>query len=240
MSAFRLVGAAGPHWRLPRRALLAPLCLLLVACARTSTSAPRPTPSPTPSPTATPAPQVRFSADWSKGLSGWQATPGWTVANGALESSEANGLALTIPYQPQPGAYTVEIDLQVLNVPRNGGGYVLQVPAASPLDGYQAGVGGLLVSGPRPFGDHPEILTLINPQDDQVSRPGNYGVADFEPGDNVRSYRIEVDTSIVSIYVDGRLYTSAESVKSSPLATGPLTLQVSGVQVRITAIEVIA
>jgi hypothetical protein len=185
-------------------------------------------------------PQLRFSADWSKGLAGWQATSGWAVTNGALESSTANGLSLTIPYTPPLGNYAIELDLQVLNVPRNGGGYVVDVPAASPIDGYQAGVGGLLVSGPRPFGDHPTILTIIHPQDDQASLNNNFGVADFEPRDTVRTYRIEVDGSLVTLSVDGHTYVEAESTKDSPLASGPLTLQVNAVQLRITALRVYA
>jgi hypothetical protein len=183
---------------------------------------------------------VRFTADWSQGLSGWQATPGWTVTNGTLESSTATGLALTIPYQPPAGTYTVEIDLQVVSVPANGGYYRLEVPASPSADGYSAGVFNLRAPGPRPNGDHPTITTGIDPTGDQDSTSGDLPVADFEPGERVRTYQIEVNSSSVSLYVDGHFFVVASSTKSAPLATGPLRLAVSGAQVRITGLRVIA
>jgi hypothetical protein len=183
---------------------------------------------------------VRFTADWSQGLSGWQATPGWTVKDGAVESGTANGLSLTIPYRPPAGTYAVELDVQVLNVPHNGGGFVLDVAQAAPIDGYQAGVGGMVVPGPRPFGLHPTIFTIIHPTDDQASLNNNFGVTDFDPGDNVRTYRFLVDDSLLSLSVDGRTYVEAESTQDGPLATGPLTIQVNGVQLRISGARVIA
>ena len=213
------------------------LCSGLAACASAPTSAAHPTATAT---APIPPLQVRFVADWSQGLANWQATPGWTVTNSALESSTANGLSLTIPYTPLTSRFTIELDVQVLDVPRNGGGFILNVPAALPMDGYQVGVSHLLVPGPRPFGDHPTILALIFPQDDQAPAPAHLHEADYEPGDGVRVYRIVVDNPIVSLYVDDRFYVSAAGAGTAPLASGPLTLQVNGVHLRITGLRVMA
>jgi hypothetical protein len=180
---------------------------------------------------------LRLTADWSQGLAQWQATSGWTVVNGALESSTDNGLALTIPYQPTMGHFVIEMDVQLLDIPRNGGGFVLNVPAATPVAGYQVGVSHLLVPGPRPFGLHPTILALIVPTEDEAPAPAHLHEADYEPGDGVRTYRIVIDDPLVELYVDDRFWVSASTIQSAPLATGPLQLQVSGVHLRITRLQ---
>jgi hypothetical protein len=162
------------------------------------------------------------------------------VTNGAIESSTADGLSVTIPYQPPPGNYTVEIDLQLVNVSQQGGSYTLVVPASSTADGYFAGVVNLR-PGPRPYADHPTIITMLQPHADQDTTPGgDLPVADFEPKDIVRTYQFQIDGPSVSLSVDGHFFVVAASTKSAPLATGPLKVAVSGAQVRITAIRVYA
>jgi hypothetical protein len=182
---------------------------------------------------------VRFTADWSKGLSGWQATPGWTVTNGALESSDADGLSLTIPYQPTAHTYTVEMDLQVLSVARDGGFFIFDVPTANGADGYTAGLTHLLLPGPQRFGAHPVIRTTINPLDDQNTNTSERAQTDFEPGGGVRTYQIKVDSPIVSIYVDDRFWVLAGATNNKLIATGPLVLEVSGAKVRISGMRVL-
>jgi hypothetical protein len=222
----------GVRGRLEHLFAVVGLCALLGACGNLQGSVARPT--------ATAAPQVRFTADWSQGLSGWQATPGWTVTNGALETSTADGLALTIPYQPPSGDYTVELDLQVVSVVGNSGFYILDVASTPSADGYQAGVVGLRAPGPRPNGDHPTITTSIMPIGDQDTVTNESPVADFEPGDGIKTYRIRVSDSSVLLYVDGRFFVVASSTKPAHLAPGPLVLKVSSAHLHITGLRVIA
>jgi hypothetical protein len=212
------------------------LCLALAACAGTSSGVAHPVPTAT----ATPIPQVRFAADWSQGLGGWQATPGWSVTNGALESSTGDGLALSIPYRPPTSTYTIEIDLAVVDVARDGGYFIFDVPSAAGADGYQAGVNGLRAPGPHPYADHPTIRATITPLGDQDSSTRVRPEADIEPGDGVNTYRIAVDGPAVAVYVNGRFEVAGSSTGTPRLATGPLILRVQAAQVRISGLRVIA
>lgn len=234
--------AETPH-RLPTRlagaiaaALLAAVLFALAACGGASTAA---TPTPTASPAATATPTMLYQADWSKGLAGWNATAGWSVVNGALQSDTGDKRSVTIPYQPSTQDYTVEFDLQVLDIPRDGGYYMLTATPSASLSGYSAGVYSLRQPGvPRPNGDHPTISTLIVPQDAQDAASVANSVKDFEPGDSVRTYRIMVQANAALFYVDGRFFTSAESTQSKHLAPGPLNIICGGVSIRVTGLRI--
>src|SRR5215475_7938697 len=92
-------------------ALLVLLLLSLVACSPSaSPTSPQPSPvstrpaslSPTP-----PAGSVLYQADWSQGLVGWQASEGWRVMNGILQSYGGSKLSITIPYEPTVPNYAI-------------------------------------------------------------------------------------------------------------------------------------
>src|SRR5690348_14787925 len=56
----------------------------------------------------TPAPRLVYQADWSHGLSGWMATPGWTVSGGVLVSDMGADHQITSPFRPTTSDYAVE------------------------------------------------------------------------------------------------------------------------------------
>lgn len=217
-------------------ALAAIILLALAACGSASTAA---TPTSTRTPAATATPTLLYQADWSKGLSGWNATAGWSIVDGALQSDTGDARSVTVPYQPPTQDYTVEIDLQVVNIPHDGGYYSLNVAPSASLSGYRTGIFGLRQPGvPRPNGDHPTIFTYIEPQDAQDPSSIASSVLDFEPGDGVRAYRVIVQGNAALLYVDGRFFTSAESTQSKHLATGPLNLICGGVSIRVTGLRI--
>lgn len=215
-------------------ALLAAMLFALAACGGAAT-----TPTPTRPPAATATPPLLYQADWSKGLAGWNATTGWSIVNGALQSDTGDARSVTVPYQPSTGDYTVEFDLQVVNIPRDGGYYSLNVAPEASLSGYRTGIFGLRQPGmPRPNGDHPTIFTYIEPQDAQDPSAIASSVLDFEPGDGTRTYRAEIRGNAALLYVDGRFYTSAESTQSPHLATGPLNIICGGASIRVTGLRI--
>lgn len=218
-------------------ALFAALLFALAACSGGSTAiAPKPS-ATLPAPTATPA--LLYQADWSKGLAGWDATAGWSIVNGALQSDTGNARSVTIPYQPSTQDYTVEFDLQVLDIPQDGGFYMLTSTPSTSLTGYSAGIYSLRKPGvSRPNGDHPTISTLMVPQDAQDPSSIANSVKDYEPGDGVRTYRVMVQGNAALLYVDGRFYTSAASIQSHHLSVGPLHILASGVSIRVTGVRI--
>ena len=217
--------------------LLVWMSLILAACGGIGALPPPPRPASTATPKPTPA--ILFQADWSHGLDGWHATSGWNVVNGALENVLGAERTLTIPYTPTTGTYAIEFDLQVVQIPSRGGYYILDVPEGAGGDGYQTGVTGLRVPGPRPSGDHQIIQTRISPLADQETALSVRSMTDYEPGDQVKTYRLVVDGKSLQLYVNGRFYVAGQSTRGPRLANGPLVLRVNGAQFRITGLRIL-
>src|SRR6059058_4238066 len=92
-----LLGRQRPDWRPTRRqysarmpSMLCVILALLLGLAGLASCAPaQPTvtaPPATVTPSATAIPRLVYQADWSHGLAGWSATPGWSVSGGTLET----------------------------------------------------------------------------------------------------------------------------------------------------------
>ena len=194
--------------------------LALAACASATTTPP--TATPYRSPTPTPTPSVVYQADWSLGLTGWHATPGWSVSGGALVSDTGNKRTFTIPYTPTSVSYIVEMRIQLLKIPATGGQFFLHGVPASGADGYYLGIFGLRAPGPHPFADHPTITAYIDPEDDQDPNAIANSVHDYEPGDLYRTYQLTISGSAALIALDCHNFSYAESTVTSLLTTGPL------------------
>lgn len=194
----------------------------------------------TPTATATPTPVVLYAADWSKGLAGWQASAGWTVVNGALQSDEGDNRSVTIPYQPAVSAYAVEFHLQIVDIPHDGGYFLLTADRTSDSIGYQAGVFNLLIPGLHPAGKHPTLLAHLDPEDAEDPTMVVNSVHDYEPGPGVRTYRVEVQGRTVRIGADNRVFSWTQNIETAHLSSGPLRLKCSGVEIRVTSLRVVA
>jgi hypothetical protein len=193
----------------------------LASCGGSSSVTTTPTLT-TPTLTATPA--VLYQADWSRGLTGWNASAGWTVVDGVLQSDVGSERSVTIPYQPVGPDYIVEFQLQVVSVPVTGGYYDLYAPPTPDANGYESGVYALQAPGPRPANVNPTSHATIDPPDAQDPLASRNSLKDFNHGTGWRTYRVEVRGPRVSLIIDGRPNTQGSSAQTAHLSTGPLHL----------------
>lgn len=232
-----------PHRRGGMRPALAValgiVSLVLAACGGPASVTAPPTATVYRPPTATPTPSVVYQADWSRGLAGWQATPGWTVSGGTLVSDTGDKRTLTIPYTPTSANYIVEMRIQIVSIPSTGGQIFLHGLPAPGADGYLLGIFGLRAPGPHPFADHPTITAYIDPQDDQDPNFIATSVHDYEPGSLARTYQFIVSGSAALIAVDGHNFSWADSTVTNRLTTAPLVIMCSGVSLRISNLRIL-
>jgi hypothetical protein len=211
--------------------------LSLAACGGPSGAAPTPTTTPQPTAAATATPAVLYQADWSRGLAGWNATPGWSIMDGALQSDTGDNRSVTIPYQPAASNYAVEFQLQIVTIPQTGGYFVLSADQAPGRAGYFAGVHSLR-AGAQQYADHPNISIYTDPLDDEDPNAASLAVHDYEPGSASRTYRVAVTGSAAVFTVDGHTWSTAVSTQTPQLSSGPLHLTCSGVAIRISAVRI--
>ncbi|HEX9057998.1 MAG TPA: hypothetical protein VF818_10750 [Ktedonobacterales bacterium] len=228
----RIGGIARAAW------LIAAAGVALAACSAPSSAVGTPTPQQTATPTATATPTLVYQADWSGGLTGWQASAGWSIVNGALQSDAGDNRSITIPYQPQVPDYAVAVDLQILNIPKGGGQYLLTSAPTPGKDGYKAGVYGLLLPGTSTYADHANISIYIDPLESEDPSLLAKAIHDFEPKSDSRTYRVDVRGSAVVFSVDGHTFSSAVSTQTHTLSSGPLRILCSSVEIRVSAIRV--
>lgn len=187
--------------------------------------------------TATSAPRLLYRADWSQGLTAWQASAGWSVENGALQSDSGEQRKVTIPYQPTTSNYAVEYTMQVVD-PKEGGECAVAAAPAPGQDGYAVGLTGMLALGNSEFALHPQFGVTIDPSGDQETGTSAPTV-DFELGVHVTTYRIEVRDATVIVLVNGRrISPPATSTKTKTLSPGPLTITCSLAGTRFTALTI--
>ncbi|HLZ63714.1 MAG TPA: hypothetical protein VKR06_42835 [Ktedonosporobacter sp.] len=215
------------------------LIISLAACssATPSTSAPRPTQAH-PTSTTLPPGTLLYQADWSHGLTDWEATKGWRIVGKALESDLSDN-SITVPYKPTVLNYAVEIQLQVVNVPHDGGEFLITADKAPGKDGYQARVLSLLTAGQHPYATHPLSEVVIDPEWNTAETPGTQTI-DFEPGANMRTYRVEIQDQVVRFLADGTRMSRATSEKTNFLSSGPIHLLCSGVVIRVESLRIVS
>lgn len=223
---------------------LSMLTLAMAACAPGQPTAHAPTATPQPSPTApvtpsaTAIPRLVYQADWSHGMGGWIATPGWTVSGGVLQSDLGSDRQLTSPFQPATPDYAVEFRLQIVSVsqvPPNQ--YDLSVDPTTGVDGFTA-LYDHVTTNYSMFANHPHEMIYINPMVDMDMN--TFQPHDIELGTRVRTYRVEVRGPEATLLLDGRIASWARSTKTSRLAMGPIRFSCTGVEVRLSNFKVYA
>src|SRR5207237_5260792 len=105
-----------------------------------------------------------YQSDWTHGLAGWQASSGWKVTQGVLQSNLSNN-SLTLPYMLRVTDYAIEVRFQIVSVPQHGGEFVITADRTQGKDGYTAGILGLLGPGPHSQFANPEVQVYLNPID---------------------------------------------------------------------------
>lgn len=215
-------------------ALLSMVILLCTGCGGAGSKAS----SSTATPIGTPGGTLLYQSDWTNGFADWKPTQGWTLINGVLQSSTADNLSLTIPYQPTVPNYAVEFRLLIVDVPRSGASFALDVPPSAGRDGFSAGVADLLPNKVNLFARHPQINVLINPAHPPGTGGGEY--QDYEHHFEWRTYRVEVTGNTATIFADGHRYAYGTSEDTQTLSTGPLLFECATVQLQIASFRVYA
>ena len=210
------------------------LVTLLAACGGGTTTAPTSTPKHThPTPARLPKGTVLFEADWSRGLTGWQATAGWKVLNGLLQSDESDTSTLTVPYRPAVTNYAIEFRARIVKVPANNaafGSFLISADASPGRDGYKAVVIQIPGAGPHPLSVHPQVEVYTEPID--LSNPGT--AHDQEFGSKWHAFRVETQENLVNFSIDGQLSGRSASNQTSILSNGPIKLVVSGIILQVS------
>ncbi len=210
------------------------LLTLLAACGIGTDTAPTSLPKQSrPTPARPPKGTVLFEADWSRGLIGWQATAGWKVINGILQSDESDNSTLTVPYRPTVTNYAIEFRARIVKVPSNNaafGSFLISADVAPGRDGYNAVVIQIPGAGPHPLSVHPQVEVYTEPVD-----PNNPGTAhDQEFGSQWHAFRVETQENLVNFSIDGLLSGRSASNQTSILSNGPIKLVVSGIILQVS------
>lgn len=192
-------------------------------------------------PSVTATPRLVYQADWSHGLAGWMATPGWHVSGGVLQSDTGSDRKITSPFQPTTPDYAVEFRLQVIRVSQSAATqYELSADPAAGVDGYIALFDNITLSHDRlSFFQHPHESIYIDPMMDQQDMGVHtVQVHDFEPGTLLRTYRVEVRGPVATLLIDGHVASLARSIKAPHLSAGLLHFYCTGVELRLSDFRV--
>lgn len=232
------------------RALLCGYFLIsIAACAGgsptsqpTAGASPHATATATVQPTATslPAGTVLFQANWAQGLSQWQVNGGWKIIGGQLgiENDSSNTETLIIPYRPTVANYAIEIRIEIVRLPQEGGNWEFFAQKQPGKDGYQADVFSLYGTEARPFGQHPSAVVNIDPISDTSAGTGL--PIDYEPGFNWHNYRIEVRDNSAKFLDNGSQIGYANSMTTDALSNGPLGLSCTSVVLRVSSLRILS
>jgi hypothetical protein len=216
--------------------LIFSISIAFVACT-TGSAPPQATrqSTPTHTPSGPPSGTLLYQSNWSHGLAGWHASPGWRVIHGMLQSDLSSNNNLTVPYLSSVPNYTLEIHFQIVSVPRNGGYFVITADRTPDKDGYTAGILNLLSPAPHNEFVNPQIQVYLNPMNAMDSQ---MEVSDYEPRSLWHAYDVEVNGSTVHLLIDGLGKSFASSTQTNLLSNGPFHVVSSGAVVRVSSVSV--
>lgn len=224
----------GPRWGAtharkgwPGMLVMLALLLTLAACSSGTpahqASAPTPISTPTLTPTqAVPGGTVLYHTDWSQGLAGWSVPGAMTAqaSKGQLHLICGEQASMSLGYRPAVANYALEVPVQIVSIPHNGGTFALVDQRGPGKDGYVGGAADLA----QKFPFHGQFTTYLEPLDDSSA----YYTADFSPGTSWLTYRIEVQNGEFSFFLNGVRHGEATSNQNVPLADGPLGMNCAG------------
>lgn len=202
-----------------------------------STGAVTPTlapPTPTPTKQAVPSGTVLYHTDWSQGVSDWK-VPGQIAtktSKGKLQVTCSDYAIMFANYRPIVANYALEVPIQIVNVPSNGGTFNLVGQQSPGKDGFVAGTASL----EKKFPFHGQIDAYVDPN----SHSTTFYTADYSPGTNWVTYRIEVQNGVLSLYVNGTRHGQAASTATNDLTTGPLGISCGGIVLNIGPLTITA
>lgn len=222
--------------------ILATVCLLLILAGCSSGTTSTQTGTPTlalPTPTSTPTPAVPsgtvlYHTDWSKGLSGWKVPSQikTQTSKGHLHLACGDNASMIANYQPATANYALEVTVQIVNVPINGGTFSLRGQKGPGKDGYSGG----LASLEKKFPFHGQFTTFVDPPESSTA----YYTADDSPGASVVTYRVEIQNGVFSFFVNGVRHGQAASIKTDDLSHGPLSLNCGDIVLNVGPLTITA
>lgn len=135
--------------------------------------------------------------------------------------------------------YAIEARIRVAQLlTLHGGHFSIFANKAAGRDGYEAGVSYLMGPGPKPNGSHPQAQILLNPMSSMGS--GSFQAADYEPHADWHTYRIEVQNSQASFFIDGDPVGTVSSDQTSVLSNGPIGLNSSEITMCVSSFTITA
>lgn len=166
-----------------------------------------PTPPRTPASALAPKPKagnVLYEADWSEGLNGWPAVPGWKYVSNMLVSDGSPGhparIWIPAPYQPDTIDYAIEAEIQLLN-PRCGATYK-EFGIIARADREEGIIAGYKCSEVAiAIGSH--FFRTIASQA-------------FSAGVEWHTYRLEVQGNLIKLFVDESPYLRVRIIVTFP------------------------
>lgn len=217
--------------------LLLGLLIAFAGCSAGATGAATPTPVPlTPTPTkqSVPAGAVLYHTDWSQGVSGWK-VPGsiaTKVSKDKLQVTCSDNATMFTDYRPAVANYAIEVPIQIVNVPGNGGTFNLVGQQRPGSDGFVAGTASL----EKKFPFHGQIDTYVDPS----SHSTTFYDADYSPGTQWVTYGVEVQNGVVTLLVNGTRHGQAASTVTNDLTTGPLGISCGGIVLNLGPLTITA
>jgi hypothetical protein len=209
---------------------------LLTIATPTPTSTARATTSITSTPTAPAisAGTVLYHTDWSQGLAGWSVPAHINAqsSQGRLRLTCTSYTTLTLNYRPTISNYTLEFAIQVLGTTSDGGTFVVSGASNAKQDGYTVGAASL--ESRLPY--HGQIEAYITPQ----AGANTFYTADFSPGTQWLSYRIDIQENTATLSINGVHHGQVLSDSTSTLSQGPLTLSCGDITMNVGALSILA
>jgi hypothetical protein len=159
--------------------------------------------------------------------------------NGELQADTNDTTSITAPYKPSVASYAVEARIRVVRLTQKTGGYYsIFASQVQGKDGFQAGVSDLKGPGPRPNGSNAQLQIYIEPFG--AMTPGSFHPSDNDPGTEWHTYRVEVQGSEATLFVDGVAITTATSTETNTLSNGPLGISCGSVVLRVSSFRITA
>jgi hypothetical protein len=160
------------------------------------------------------------------------------VVGGSLQTNGGDHLVIVVPYRPTTPNYAIEFHLQIMRLPRQGGGFLIATEKTPAAPGYRAGILRLHNPGSYPNGLHAQAQVYLDPMD--ATEPGSFEPIDYEPGFQWHTYRVEVRGPWARFFIDDTAVSDATSSRTASLSNGPIELSSSAVVLRVNSFHISA
>jgi hypothetical protein len=216
---------------------IAVILVLLLTCGiwalTRSPSSGAPVHAATPTPTSTPvSSRAVYTADWSRGASGWSLPSSVKIKSGQLIFSGNGNANLAIPYQPPVSGYSITLGMEIdaVNPVSNGGTITISAQDAVGNSLYPAQID--YVGRQFQGCSGGEIAAGV----EGGRYPSGIGISDFDTGPYVNSYNFKVDAAGVTFCYAASCETAG--YVNAPKPVVKVVLQDAYLELKVTSIAV--